>query len=283
MYVHGYPANAGYPEVRKAVADSLNARFGTDYDREQHHHDRRRGGRPVRHVMHHAAEPRLTRSSASARTSSSTTTTSPRPAARLWSSYPRARAEGFVPDVEAIARAVTPRTKADHPEQPEQPDRRRLPGRAAAQVAQRHAASRRAREYGTVPSTPSRTSPTASWPTTAWRCPGCPTAWRTCIVGYSWSKSLCLPGERIGYLVIPGRDRRGAARLRRRRGRQPHARLRQRAEPDAARRGPLPEREHRDRQVRRQPQGCSTTACTSWASSAPTPAGAFYLWVKTAR
>ena len=31
MYVHGYPANAGYPEVRKAVADSLNARFGTAY------------------------------------------------------------------------------------------------------------------------------------------------------------------------------------------------------------------------------------------------------------
>ena len=32
MYVHGYPANAGYPEVRKAVADSLNERFGTNYD-----------------------------------------------------------------------------------------------------------------------------------------------------------------------------------------------------------------------------------------------------------
>lgn len=32
MTVHGYPANAGFPAVRKAVADSLNRRFGTDYN-----------------------------------------------------------------------------------------------------------------------------------------------------------------------------------------------------------------------------------------------------------
>ena len=31
VYVHGYMNNAGYPEVRKAVADSLNERFGTDF------------------------------------------------------------------------------------------------------------------------------------------------------------------------------------------------------------------------------------------------------------
>ena len=31
MYVHGYPANSGYPEVRRAIADSLNRRFGTAY------------------------------------------------------------------------------------------------------------------------------------------------------------------------------------------------------------------------------------------------------------
>jgi aspartate aminotransferase len=29
--VHGYMSNAGYPDVRKAVADSLNSRFGTDF------------------------------------------------------------------------------------------------------------------------------------------------------------------------------------------------------------------------------------------------------------
>ncbi len=31
VYVHGYMNNAGYPEVRKAVADSLNERFGTSF------------------------------------------------------------------------------------------------------------------------------------------------------------------------------------------------------------------------------------------------------------
>ena len=31
-YVHGYMLNAGYPEVRKAIAESENRRFGTDFD-----------------------------------------------------------------------------------------------------------------------------------------------------------------------------------------------------------------------------------------------------------
>nr|MCR4922539.1 pyridoxal phosphate-dependent aminotransferase [Lachnospiraceae bacterium] len=31
LYVHGYMNNAGYPEVRKAVAESINKRFATDY------------------------------------------------------------------------------------------------------------------------------------------------------------------------------------------------------------------------------------------------------------
>ena len=32
MSVHGYPANAGFPAVRQAVAESLNRKFGTDYN-----------------------------------------------------------------------------------------------------------------------------------------------------------------------------------------------------------------------------------------------------------
>ena len=32
VYLHGYMANEGYPETRKAVADSLNRRFGTNYN-----------------------------------------------------------------------------------------------------------------------------------------------------------------------------------------------------------------------------------------------------------
>ena len=30
--VHGYMSNMGFPETRKAVADSLNKRFGTEFD-----------------------------------------------------------------------------------------------------------------------------------------------------------------------------------------------------------------------------------------------------------
>lgn len=32
MELHGYMANAGYPEVRQAIADNLNKRFGTKFD-----------------------------------------------------------------------------------------------------------------------------------------------------------------------------------------------------------------------------------------------------------
>lgn len=32
MELHGYMSNSGYPEVRQAVADNLNKRFGTDFD-----------------------------------------------------------------------------------------------------------------------------------------------------------------------------------------------------------------------------------------------------------
>ena len=31
MELHGYMANAGYPDVRTAIADNLNERFGTDF------------------------------------------------------------------------------------------------------------------------------------------------------------------------------------------------------------------------------------------------------------
>ncbi|MBS4900414.1 MAG: pyridoxal phosphate-dependent aminotransferase [Clostridiales bacterium] len=32
VQIHGYMSNAGYPEVRKTIADSLNRRFGTHFD-----------------------------------------------------------------------------------------------------------------------------------------------------------------------------------------------------------------------------------------------------------
>ena len=31
VFIHGYMSNAGYEDVRKALADSINKRFGTSY------------------------------------------------------------------------------------------------------------------------------------------------------------------------------------------------------------------------------------------------------------
>jgi len=37
VFVHGYMSNAGYEDVRKALADSINKRFGTSYGVQQQH------------------------------------------------------------------------------------------------------------------------------------------------------------------------------------------------------------------------------------------------------
>ena len=34
VFVHGYMSNAGFPHVRKAIADNLNQRFGTNFSEE---------------------------------------------------------------------------------------------------------------------------------------------------------------------------------------------------------------------------------------------------------
>ena len=49
VMVHGYMPNAGYEDVRRAVADSLNRRFGMDYGPEKYHHDCGGGQRAERY------------------------------------------------------------------------------------------------------------------------------------------------------------------------------------------------------------------------------------------
>ena len=173
MYVHGYPANAGYPEVRKAVADSLNSRFGTDYTENN--------------II-------MTVGAAGGLCVTMTTLLNPGDEVICISPYffeynnyittpggkvvvvPASEADGFVPDVDAIARAITPKTKALILNNPNNPTGVIYP----AELLKKLSDVLVERVRSTAPlSTWSRTSPTASWPMTASRCPGCPTAWKT--------------------------------------------------------------------------------------------------------
>ena len=198
MYVHGYPANAGYPEVRKAVADSLNERFGTDYTENN--------------II-------MTVGAAGGLCVTMTTLLNPGDEVICISPYffeynnyittpggvvvvvPASEAEGFVPDVEAIAKAVTPKTKAIILNNPNNPTGIVYPAELLKKLSDMLV--EKGREYGTTIYVVSD-EPYRELAYDGVDVPWMPNCMENVIVGYSWSKSLSLPGERIGYLVIPG-------------------------------------------------------------------------------
>ena len=198
MYVHGYPANAGYPEVRRAVADSLNARFGTGYTEDN--------------II-------MTVGAAGGLCVTMTTLLNPGDEVICVSPYffeynnyittpggrvvvvPASEADGFMPDVGAIARAVTPKTKAVILNNPNNPTGVVYPAELLRKLSD--ALVEKGREYGTTIYVVSD-EPYRELAYDGVEVPWMPNCMENVIVGYSWSKSLSLPGERIGYLVIPG-------------------------------------------------------------------------------
>ena len=198
MYVHGYPANAGYPEVRRAVADSLNARFGTGYTEDN--------------II-------MTVGAAGGLCVTMTTLLNPGdevicvgPYFFEYNNYittpggrvvvvPASEADGFMPDVGAIARAVTPKTKAVILNNPNTPTGVVYPAELLRKLSD--ALVEKGREYGTTIYVVSD-EPYRELAYDGVEVPWMPNCMENVIVGYSWSKSLSLPGERIGYLVIPG-------------------------------------------------------------------------------
>ena len=198
MYVHGYPANAGYPEVRRAVADSLNARFGTGYTEDN--------------II-------MTVGAAGGLCVTMTTLLNPGDEVICVSPYffeynnyittpggrvvvvPASEADGFMPDVGAIARAVTPKTKAVILNNPNNPTGVVYPAELLRKLSD--ALVEKGREYGTTIYVVSD-EPYRELAYDGVDVPWMPNCMENVIVGYSWSKSLSLPGERIGYLVIPG-------------------------------------------------------------------------------
>lgn len=197
MYVHGYPANSGYPEVRRAIADSLNRSFGTAYTEGN--------------IM-------MTVGAAGGLSCTMVTLLNPgdeviciTPYFFEYNNYvttpggkvvtvPASAENGFMPDVDAIAAAVTPKTKAVILNSPNNPTGVIYP----ADLLRKYSDMllEKGREYGTVIYTISD-EPYRELAYDGAEVPWMPGCVANCIVCYSWSKSLSLPGERIGYVVVP--------------------------------------------------------------------------------
>lgn len=194
--VHGYMSNAGYEDVRAAVADSLNRRFGTAFG--------------VNNIL-------MTVGAAGGLNTILKTLLNPGDEVIVFSPYfveygnyvgnfdgvlkviPSV-APAFQPDADALRAAVTPRTKAVILNNPNNPTGVIYPEATIRALAE--ALEEKQAEFGTSIYLLSD-EPYRELAYDGKAVPWLTKYYRNTIVGYSWSKSLSLPGERIGYLVIP--------------------------------------------------------------------------------
>ena len=195
-FVNGYMSNAGYPDTRKAVADSLNRRFGTAYG-------------PQNLIM--------TVGAASAINIFLKTILDPgdevvtfAPYFVEYGNYVRnydgilrvvpANTKDFQPDIEGLRAAVTSRTKAVIINTPNNPTGI-VYSEETLRALQKVIAEKEA-EYGTVIVTISD-EPYRELAYDGVKVPWVPDFLEHAVVVYSYSKSLSLPGQRIGWLLIP--------------------------------------------------------------------------------
>ena len=194
--VHGYMSNAGYADVRSAVASSLNNRFGTSFD----------GSNII-----------MTVGAAGSINVILKTLLNPEDEviaiAPFFLEYGNyiANYDGvlvvvppslpdFQPDAETIGRAVTSKTKAIIVNSPNNPTGVIYSEETINRIAAVLEAKQK--EYG-HPIYILADEPYRELAYDGAEVPWLTKFYRNTIVSYSWSKSLSLPGERIGYLVIP--------------------------------------------------------------------------------
>ena len=205
--LHGYTPGPGALATRQAIADSLNARFAADIAGER--------GRGYG-VPGEAGDFYLTVGAAPALLLSLAAITNPGdevlviapyfPEYRVWIEQVGctcvevpANTETFQPDVAAIAAAITPRTSALIVNSPNNPvgavyTRASLDALAKALEA---ASDALARPLYLITDEPYREL------TYGAEVPYIPAIYARTIMGYSYSKSFSLAGERIGYVFVP--------------------------------------------------------------------------------
>lgn len=197
MELHGYMSNAGYPFVRKAVADDLNARFATNYGEEN--------------II-------MTVGAAGGLNIVLKTLLNPGDEVLVFSPYfleygnyvsnydgvlkavPASVEDGFQPDPNALCDAITAKTKAVIINNPNNPTGVIYSADKIAEIAA--VLNKKQVELGTSIYIISD-EPYRDLAYDGAEVPYIPNYYNNTIVCYSWSKSLSLPGERIGYVAVP--------------------------------------------------------------------------------
>ena len=194
--LHGYMSNIGYPAVRRAIAGSLNASHGTKFDE----------GNII-----------MSCGAAGALNVVLKTLLNPGDEVIVFPPYfveygnyinnydgrlvaVPALADSFLPDIDALESALTPATKAVIINSPNNPTGVIYPEDVIRRLA--GALERNAQEFGT-PIYIISDEPYRELAYDGAAVPWLTGFYNNTIVCYSWSKSLSLPGERIGYIVIP--------------------------------------------------------------------------------
>lgn len=196
VLVHGYMSNSGFEDVRTKIAEHLNAQYGTSYTFNNL-------------VMIVGA--------AGGMNVFFKTLLNPGDEVVTFSPYfgeyrsyvsnfdgklveVQTDPVTFEPDPKALAAAVTPKTKAVILNSPNNPTGVVYSEECISEIAR--LLEDKQKEYGTTififSDEPYREIVYGDY-----KVPWIPNYYRNTVVGYSYSKSLSLPGERIGYLVLP--------------------------------------------------------------------------------
>ena len=196
LYVHGYMSNAGYEEVREAVAQNLNQRFGTDFEWEG--------------IL-------MTVGAAGGLNVVLRTLLDPgdevicfAPFFGEYRNYVHnyqanlvvipPNPPSFQPNVDMLAEMITERTKAVIINNPNNPTGVVY---SAETLDRLEVILKAAEERIGHPIYVISDEPYRELVYDGVEVPFMTKHIRNCIIGYSFSKSLSLPGERIGYLAVP--------------------------------------------------------------------------------
>lgn len=196
IFVHGYMSNAGYEDVRATIADSVNRRFGTSFNQSNIIMTVGAAGgmNVIFKTILNPGDEVLTFSPYFVEYNSYVSNYD----GKLVAIDPDT--ETFQANIEDLERKITPKTKALIINNPNNPTGVVYSEETIKKVAAILDAKQK--EYGTEIFIISD-EPYRELAYDGVEVPYITKYYNNTIVGYSFSKSLSLPGERIGYLVIP--------------------------------------------------------------------------------
>ena len=196
IFVHGYMSNAGYEDVRATIADSINRRFGTSFNQSNIIMTVGAAGgmNVIFKTILNPGDEVLTFSPYFVEYNSYVSNYD----GKIVAIDPDT--ETFQANIEDLERKITPKTKALIINNPNNPTGVVYSEETIKKVAAILDAKQK--EYGTEIFIISD-EPYRELAYDGVEVPYITKYYNNTIVGYSFSKSLSLPGERIGYLVIP--------------------------------------------------------------------------------